>query len=150
MVGRPLESIDQERTNQSQRKYTLFSIDRANHHALTQGWRIIANEYIYVSMTEIGRWRKSGNSSVDMLDYPARKQKILPNFHFILPKFHFTLPKFYFTPRWRIFICSVEISDCLGRDSYLRRCRGSYSAYLYYSVARCNAYVALSEIGCSR
>ena len=39
----------------------------------TQGGRIIADECIYISMREIGRWRKLGNSSVDILDYPARK-----------------------------------------------------------------------------
>ena len=71
-----------------------------------QGERIIADECIYVSQTEIKRWRKSGNSSVDILDYPARKRKILRNFHFILPKFRFILPNFYFAPPWRIFVFS--------------------------------------------
>ena len=60
--------------------------------------------------------RKSGNSSVELFDYPARKRKILPNFDFILPKFHFILPNFYFTVPWGIFVCSVEISDFLERD----------------------------------
>ena len=60
--------------------------------------------------------RKSDNSSVDILDYPARKRKILRKFHFILPKFYFILPKFYFVAPWRIFIFSLEILDFLGRN----------------------------------
>ncbi len=51
-------------------------------------------------------WRKSGDSSVEIFDYPARYEGILPNFHFILPKFDFILPNFYFVPRWGIFVCS--------------------------------------------
>jgi hypothetical protein len=60
-------------------------------------------------MEEVRRWRKSEISSVDILDYPVRNGKILPKFHFILPNF-------YFVPRWWIFVCSLEISDFLGRD----------------------------------
>ena len=67
-------------------------------------------------MEEVRRWRKSEISSVDILDYPVRNGKILPNFHSFLPKFHFILPNFYFVPRWWIFVCSLEISDFLGRD----------------------------------
>ena len=57
-------------------------------------------------MKQFGKWRESGNSSVDILDYLARDEQILPNFHFILPKFHFILPKFYSAPRWGVFIFS--------------------------------------------
>ena len=60
--------------------------------------------------------RKSDNSSVEILDYPARNGKILRKFDFILPKFHFILPNFYFGPPWGIFVCSVEIPDFLGRN----------------------------------
>ena len=60
--------------------------------------------------------RKSGNSSVEIADYPRRSEQILPNFDFILPKFHFILLNFYFTVPWGIFVCSVEISDFLERD----------------------------------
>ena len=60
------------------------------------------------------RWRKLNNSSVQIFVFSARNEQILPNFHFILPKFHFILPKFYFAPPWRLFICSVKISDFLG------------------------------------
>ena len=67
-------------------------------------------------MEEVRRWRKSGISSVDILDYPVRNGKILPNFDFILPKFCFILPKFCFGPRWGIFVYSLEIFDFLGRD----------------------------------
>ena len=70
---------------------------------------------INISMEKIGRRRKSDNSSVEILNYPGRKWQILRKFHFILPKFYFILPKFYFTAPWRIFICSLEISDFLGR-----------------------------------
>ncbi len=80
--------------------------------------------------------RKSLDSSVDILDYPARKRKILPKFHFILPKFYFILPKFYFVPPWRIFICSLEILDFLGRNWNQRRCERSYRVALYRFVAR--------------
>ncbi len=46
---------------------------------------------------------------------PRRHKKILPNFDLLLPKFHFILPNFYFPVPWRIFVCSVAISDFLGR-----------------------------------
>ena len=55
------------------------------------------------------------NSSVGILKPPRRNGKILPNFDFILPKFHFILPKFYLPSLWRIFVCSLEIPDFLGR-----------------------------------
>ena len=67
-------------------------------------------------MEEVRRWRKPEISSVDILDYPVRNGKILPNFHSFLPKFHFILPNFYFAPRWGILVYSLEISDFLGRD----------------------------------
>ena len=67
-------------------------------------------------MKEIKRWRNLKDSSVDIMDYPVRVKKILPNFYFILPKFHFILPNFYFGSPWRIFVCSVELSDFLGSD----------------------------------
>ena len=56
-----------------------------------------------------------GKVSVEILKPPRRNRKILPKFHFILPKFHFILPKFYFPAPWRIFICSLDIPDSLGR-----------------------------------
>ena len=56
------------------------------------------------------------DSSVEILDYPARKREIHRNFHFIPPKFHFILPKFYFLAPWRIFISSVEFPDFFGRN----------------------------------
>ena len=59
-------------------------------------------------------WQKSGNSSVDILDYPARERKILRNFDLLLPKFHFILPKFYFAPRWGIFVFYRGFCDFLG------------------------------------
>ena len=52
---------------------------------------------------------------MEIADYPRRNGKILRNFEIFLPKFHFILPKFYFPPRWRIFICSLELSDFLPR-----------------------------------
>ena len=67
-------------------------------------------------MKEIKRWRNLKDSSVEIMDYPVRVEKILPNFYFILPKFHFILPNFYFGSPWRIFVCSVELSDFLGSD----------------------------------
>ena len=45
---------------------------------------------------EIGKWRKSGNSFVEILERPRRNGKILRNFEIFLPKFHFILPNFYF------------------------------------------------------
>ena len=67
--------------------------------------------------------RKSDNSSVKISDYPRRNKKILPNFHFILPNFHFILPNFYFRPPWKIFVCSLTISDFLERDCHQRKSR---------------------------
>ena len=61
-----------------------------------------------------GLSRKSDNSSVKILDYPARNGVILRNFDFFLPKFHFILPNFYILAPWKIVICSVAISDFLG------------------------------------
>ena len=61
---------------------------------------LIQDKSINVSMEEIGSWRKSSNSSEEILDYPVRNEKTLPNF--------------YFSPPWGIFICSVELSDVLG------------------------------------
>ena len=84
-------------------------------NASSTGTGLIQDKSINVSMAEIGSWRKSINSSVEILNYPGRKWQILRKFHFILPKFYFILPKFYFTAPWRIFICSLEISDFLGR-----------------------------------
>ena len=75
---------------------------------------LIQDKSINVSMEEIGSWRKSSNSSEEILDYPVRNEKTLPNFDSFLPKFHFILPNFYFSPPWGIFICSVELSDFLG------------------------------------
>ena len=65
--------------------------------------------------------RKSGNSSVGIFDYPARTGEILPNFDLLLPKFHFILPNFYFVPPWRIFVCSLGISDFLERYGDIKR-----------------------------
>ena len=53
-------------------------------------------------------------SPVDIRDYPVRKRKILPNFHFILPKFDFILPNFYFAPPWGISVCYRGIFKFLG------------------------------------
>ena len=80
--------------------------------------------------------KKLSNSSVEISEYPARKREILPKFHFILPKFYFILPKFYFVPPWRIFICSLEILDFLGRNWNQRRCKSSDRVALYRFVAR--------------
>ena len=70
---------------------------------------MIYDELLYVSMEEIA------NSSVEIVDYPARNEQILRNFEIILPKFHFILPNFYFGPPWGIFVCSLAISAFLGR-----------------------------------
>ena len=67
-------------------------------NASSTGTGLIQDKSINVSMAEIGRRRKSINSSMEILDYPARNEKILRNFHLILPKFHFILPNFYFDP----------------------------------------------------
>ena len=55
------------------------------------------------------------NPSVEISDYPVRRRKILRTYDFILPKFHLIPPKFYFAPPWRIFVCSLDIPDFLGR-----------------------------------
>ena len=85
-------------------------------NASSTGTGLIQDKSINVSMEEIGSWRKSSNSSVEILDYPVRNEKTLPNFDSFLPKFHFILPNFYFGPLWGIFNCSVEFSDFLGRS----------------------------------
>jgi len=56
---------------------------------------------------------------VGISEYPRRNKKILRNFDLLLPKFHFILPNFYFGPPWRIFVCSLEISDFLRRKPEL-------------------------------
>ena len=80
--------------------------------------------------------RKLTNCSVGILNYPARKRKILRKFHFILPKFYFILPKFYFVPPWRILVFSLEILDFLGRNWNQQRGKSSYRGSLYRFVAR--------------
>ena len=52
---------------------------------------------------------------------PRSKRKILRNFDFFLPNFHFILPNFYFPVPWRIFVCSMEISDYLRGDRFWGR-----------------------------
>ena len=69
---------------------------------------MIYDEFLHVSMEEIA------NSSVEIVDYPARKRKTLPNFEIILPKFHLILPNFYFAPPWENSVCSLAIPDFLG------------------------------------
>ena len=81
-------------------------------------------------------WQRSGISSVDILDCPARKRKILRNFDLLLPKFHFILPKFYFAPRWVIFVFSVDIPEFLGGVGNQQRCMSSYRVALYRFIAR--------------
>ncbi len=56
------------------------------------------------------------NTSVANGNPPRRNKKNLRNFNLLLPKFHFILPNFYFPVPWRIFVCSLAISDFLGRD----------------------------------
>ena len=46
---------------------------------------------------------------MEIFDYPARNEKILP-------KFDSFLPNFYFGPPWGNFVCSVAIPDFLGRE----------------------------------
>ena len=58
--------------------------------------------------------RESTNSSVEIVDYPAKDEVILRNFDFFLPKFHFILPNFYIPAPWGMFVCSVALSDFLG------------------------------------
>ena len=60
---------------------------------------------------------------MEIFEYPARNEKILPkfdsflpNFHFILPNFHFILPNFYFGSPWFFFVCSLKNLYFLGRD----------------------------------
>ena len=60
--------------------------------------------------------RKLKDSSVEILNYPARNEEILRNFDLILPKFHFILPNFYFPVPWRNFVFSLAVSDFLVRD----------------------------------
>ena len=84
-------------------------------NASSTGTGLIQDKSINVSMEKIGCRRKSINSSVEILDYPVRNEKILRNFDLLLPKFHFILPNFHFPSPWGIFICSVELSDFLGR-----------------------------------
>ena len=82
--------------------------------------------------------QKPNNPSVEICRFPAKNGKILPNFDSTLPKFHFILPNFHFGPPWGIFICSLELSDFLGRDCNQRRCSGSYSD----SIALCSKALA--------
>ena len=91
---------------------------------------MIQDDFIYDTIERLLTFatvssRKSKDSSVEILDYPARNGKILPNFDSFLPKFHFILPNFYFPLPWGIFVCSLEIPDFLGRDWNRRRCRSS-------------------------
>ena len=72
--------------------------------------------------------RKSSDSSVEILDYPARNGQILPNFEIFLPKFHFILPNFYFSPPWENSVCSLEIHDFLGRENGISGDAGSATA----------------------
>ena len=74
--------------------------------------------------------RKSDNSSVEIVEYPARKRKILRKFHLILPKFYLILPKFYFVPPWRIFVFSLEILNFLGRNWNQQRCQSRHKVRL--------------------
>ena len=55
------------------------------------------------------------DSSVGIPESSVRNEKKLRKFVFFLPKFHFVLPNFYFGPPWGIFVCSVEITNFLGR-----------------------------------
>ena len=80
------------------------------------GTGLIQDKSINVSMEEIGSWRKSINSSVEIQDYPVRNEKILRNFDLHLPKFHFILPKFHFPSPWGKFVYSLKISDFLRRS----------------------------------
>ena len=84
-------------------------------NASSTGTGLIQDKSINVSMEEIGRRRKSINSSVEILDYPVRNEKILRNFDLLLPKFHFILPKFHFPIPWGKFVSSLTLPDFLGR-----------------------------------
>ena len=70
---------------------------------------MIYDEFLHVSMEEIG------NSSVEIVDYPARNEQILRNFDFILPKFLLILPNFYFGPPWGNSVSSLTLPDFLPR-----------------------------------
>ena len=50
---------------------------------------------------------------MEIVDYPARKRKILRNFKIILPKFHLILPKSYFAPPWGNSVCSLSLPNLL-------------------------------------
>ena len=93
-------------------KLEKFSI---NKRLPTTVLSIIQNKSINILMEKIGRRRKSINSSVEILDYPVRNEKILRNFDLLLPKFHFILPNFYFPSPWGKFVYTLKISDFLGR-----------------------------------
>ena len=69
---------------------------------------MIYDEFLHVSMEEIG------NSSVEIVDYPARNEQILRNFEIILPKFHLILPNFYFASPWKNFVSFLTLPDFLG------------------------------------
>ena len=84
-------------------------------NASSTGTGLIQDKSINVSMEEIGRRGKSSNSSVEILDYPVRNEKILRNFDLLLPKFHFILPNFHFPSPWVKFVYSLALSDFLGR-----------------------------------
>ena len=53
--------------------------------------------------------RKSEDSSVEIFEYPARNEKILPKFDFFLPNYHSVLP-------WRFLLFSISISDFLREE----------------------------------
>ena len=74
---------------------------------------------------------------MEIFEYPARNEKILPKFDFFLPNFHFILPNFYFGPPWGFFVCSVAIPDFLGRE-VLRR--ADYNASTLTSEKHLVAY----------
>ena len=111
-------------------------------NASSTGTGLIQDKSINVSMEEIGRRRKSINSSVEILDYPVRNEKILRNFDLLLPKFHFILPKFHFPSPWGKFVYSLKISDFLGRrvtaggmhGQHLARARPLCQSETYNSV----------------
>ena len=60
--------------------------------------------------------RKLKDSSVEILNYPARNEEILRNFDLLLPKFHFILPNFYFPVPWRIVVFQRAICKFLRRN----------------------------------
>ena len=71
---------------------------------------LLRNAFIYALS------RKLDNSSVEILGWPARNEKILRNFEIFLPKFHFILPNFYFPVPWGIFVCSLKFTNFLRKD----------------------------------